>query len=280
MIGFTPMTGAFWSVLLLLQTNAALHSPASGPENGYVIPVGGGYVGTEILDRFAKLAGGVDAPIVIIPTAGERNVYPDAILEVHPLRRYGFQNLSVLHTRDRATADTDAFVQSIRKARGVWFDGGRQWRLVDSYLNTRTHRELEALLQRGGVIAGSSAGASIQASYLVRGAREGNTIMMAKGYEQGFGFLTPMAIDQHLIRRHRENDMLPVIALKPEILGLGLDEGTAVVVHGARLEVLGVSKVAIYDANYGAGPDGKGYYFLSAGDCFDIAKRTRIACAN
>ena len=274
------MTDALLSMLMLMQTNAALHSPASGPANGYVIPIGGGLVGPEILNRFAKLAGGLDAPIVVIPTAGDADTFAPAVLERHPLRKHGFTHLTLLHTRDRKVADTEAFAAVLKSAKGVWFDGGRQWRLVDSYLNTRTHRELDALLQRGGVIAGTSAGATIVGSYLVRGAREGNTIMMAKGYEQGLGFLSFVAIDQHLIKRKRENDMLPVVALKPELLGLGLDEGTAVVVHGTTFDVVGVSKVAIYDANYGAGPDGKGYYFLSAGDCFDIAMRKQIACGN
>jgi cyanophycinase len=273
------MTGAMISILMLMQTNAAFHSPAAGPAVGWVMPIGGGLVGPEILDRFAKLAGGLDAPIVVIPTAGDPDAFADTVLEKHPLRKYGFKNLTLLHTRDKSVAETEKFASVLQTAKGVWFDGGRQWRLVDSYLGTRTHRELDALLNRGGVIAGTSAGATIQGSYLVRGAREGNTIMMAKGYEQGLGFLSFVAIDQHLIKRKRENDMLPVVALRPELLGLGLDEGTAVVVHGTRFEVLGVSKVAIYDANYGSGPDGKGYYFLSAGDCFDIAKRKQIACA-
>ena len=84
------MTGAMISMLMLLQTNAALHSPASGPAKGYVIPIGGGLVGPEILNRFAKLAGGLDAPIVVIPTAGDADTYADSVLERHPLRKHGF----------------------------------------------------------------------------------------------------------------------------------------------------------------------------------------------
>lgn len=264
--------------ILLLQTNAALHSPASGPAQGYAIPIGGGAVGDEILARIAKLAGGLDAPVVVIPTAGERESYDHTALDLHPLKRYGFRNLTLLHTRDRAMADTEAFAAPIKDARVIWFDGGRQWRLVDSYLNTRTHKEFDALLARGGVIAGTSAGATIQGSYLVRGAREGNTIMMAKGYEQGLGFLSFVAIDQHLIARKRESDMLQVIAVRPELLGIGLDEGTAAVIHGTNLEVLGVSKMAVYDANFGTGPDGKQFYFLSSGQCLDIARRKQVDC--
>ena len=98
-------------------------------------------------------------------------------------------------------------------------------------------------LARGGVIGGSSAGATIQGSYLVRGAREGNQIMMAKGYEQGFGYLRGVAIDQHLLVRGRADDLVEVIDMKPELLGLGIDEPAAVVVHGDRLEVIGRSVV-------------------------------------
>ena len=146
-------------------------------------------------------------------------------------------------------ADSAEFVAALKTAKGVWIDGGRQWRLVDSYLGTKTAKELDNVLERGGVIAGTSAGATIQGSYLVRGAREGNTIMMAKGYEEGFGFLRNVAIDQHLIARHRENDLVPVISLKPELLGIGLDEATAIVVTGDSFSVIGASKVAIYDTN-------------------------------
>src|SRR5262249_58119965 len=103
-------------------------------------------------------------------------------------------NVTVRHTRDKAEADTEAFVAPLKTARGVWYDGGRQWRLVDSYFNTRTQRAIEAVLARGGVIGGSSARATIQGSYLGRGAREGNHSIMAKGYEQGFGFLQIVAI--------------------------------------------------------------------------------------
>jgi cyanophycinase len=272
-----------WFALLLLAipgwtqpvTNATVHSPGSGPAAGHLIVIGGGEVGREISDRFAALAGGKDALIVVIPTA-EENVPP---LEQHPLRQAGFTHLVQLHTRDRAEADSEAFVAPMRGAKGVWIDGGRQWRLVDIYLGTKTQRELEQLLARGGVIAGTSAGATIQGSYLVRGAREGNTIMMANGYEEGFGFLRNVAIDQHLIAWKRENDLVGVIALKPELLGIGIDEDTAIVVTGSMFEVIGASKVAIYDSNYGVGPDGKQYYWVHPGECFAITARMKQSCA-
>ena len=254
------------ATLLLL----ALHTSSDiGPPRGALVIVGGGALGKEIVDRFIALAGGVDAPIVLIPTAEGSSQYDDAYLQKSFLIKAGCKRVTLLHTKDRAVADSAAFVEPLRKARGVWFVGGRQWRLVDSYLHTRTQREIVKLLRRGGVVGGTSAGATIQGSYLVRGAREGNELMMAPGYEEGMGLLRNAAIDQHLLTRKRERDMIPVIAKHPSLLGIGLDESTAIVVRRNGFEVIGKSKVAIYES-------GKEFYFLSAGDRFDLAKRKRL----
>src|SRR5262249_52409152 len=127
-------------------------------------------------------------------------------------------------------------------------------------------------LKRGGVIGGTSAGATIQGSYLVRGAREGNTIMMAKGYEEGFGFLKNVAIDQHIDNRKSEADPQAVIAAHPQLLGIGISESTAIIVKGDSFSIIGKGNVAITDGKeYG----GKPYYFLKVGDSFDLAKRKK-----
>ena len=250
--------------LLLWLSFAA---PQVGPEHGTLVVAGGGQLGPEILDRFIAAAGGKDAPVVIIPTAGEDNAPMTA--EASALSKAGMTHLTALHTRDRAVADSEAFVAPLQQARGVWFVGGRQWRLADSYLGTRTEREIRAVLDRGGVIGGTSAGATIQGSYLVRGAVEGNQLMMSPGHEQGFGYLRNVAVDQHLITRHREKDMLAVIAAYPHLLGIGIDEATAIVVRGDQFEVVGSSKVAVYD-------NPNAFYFLNAGDRFDLKQRKKL----
>ena len=198
---------------------------------------------------------------MLIPTASESEHIDLKRQEQTFTRRFGFKHVTVLHTRDRAEADKEEFVAPLKEARGVWLGGGRQWRLVDAYMGTRTQREIESVLSRGGVIGGSSAGATIQGSYLVRGAREGNHIMMAKGYEAGFGYLKGVAVDQHLLVRRRQDDLVDVIVKKPELLGLGLDEPAAIVVQGDRMEVIGRSVVGIYD---GKEHDGKRYLFPRA----------------
>ena len=262
---------------VLLALTVVQAAPVVGPTNGALVIVGGRLKDPAILKRFIQLAGGPAAPIVIIPTANENDQVGPEWTYFKDLHDLGATNLTILHTRDREVADSAEFVRPLQQARGVWFGGGRQWRLVDSYLHTRTQDELFKLLARGGVIGGTSAGCSIQASYLVRGARAGNTIMMASGYEEGFGFLRGVALDQHLLTRHRENDLLPVIKRFPELLGIGLDEDTAIVVLGDRFEVLGSSKVAIYDPRYAPVAGEKPYYFLKAGDRFDLETRRQEA---
>jgi cyanophycinase len=242
-----------------------------GPSSGALVIVGGGMRDQAIVERFLNLAGGPDAPIVVIPTAGGAEEYDQYWQGLLQFKAAGATNLTVLHTTDRAEADTDEFVQPIREARGVWFGGGRQWRLADSYLHTRVHQELWALLERGGVIGGSSAGATIQGSYLARGDTKTNTIMMGD-HEEGMGFLKNTAIDQHLLRRNRQFDLIEIVKARPDLLGIGLDENTAIVVRGDRFEVIGQSYVAVYDYNSQLDSGGL-FYFLAPGDRFNLATR-------
>lgn len=259
-------------LLALLSTQALAAPTARGPDTGALIIVGGGKVGPEILDRFFALAGGKDAPIVVIPTAAGDPSYGPQTAGVKVLTDAGATHVTVLHTADRKEADSEAFTRPIAEARAVWIPGGRQWRLVDSYSGTRTETEIKKLLARGGVVGGSSAGASIQASYLVRGAREGNEVMMAPGYEEGFGLLQGAAVDQHVITRHRETDLDAVVAKHPDLLGVGLDESTAIVVQGRRFDVIGKSKVFVHDGK--PDPSGLTYHLLSTGDAYDMQALT------
>jgi cyanophycinase len=177
----------------------------------------------------------------------------------------------VLHTRDRVRANSDGFVEPLRHASGVWIGGGRQYRLADAYLGTAVEREIKALLARGGVVGGSSAGATIQGSFLVRGApSDNNSIVVSPGHVTGFGLLPNSAIDQHVNTRGRERDLDPVIDAHPELLGIGLDEDAAIVVHGDSFFVVG-GQVAIHD---GKAHDGAHYFFLSSGKSYDLKTRS------
>jgi len=261
---------------------AADDPPEYGPPKGTLVIVGGGNLdGTGIVEKFIQLAGGPDASFVIVPTAGG-NRNPDGALRAYkeedvigPWVKRGIKNVRMLHTHDPQVADTDAFAAVLRSANGVWFNGGRQWNIVDSYMNTLTYKEFHNVLARGGVIGGSSAGATIQGDYLVRGAIAGPQIMMTpeKEHERGFNFLRRTAIDQHINTRNRWDDLIPVIQKMPELLGLGLSEGTAIIVTGDRFEVMGTWKVAVHDNTRLYQPWEKPYFVLSPGDVFNMKTR-------
>jgi cyanophycinase len=268
------MLGALASAPALALHATGLNAQSVGPENGTLVIVGGALSDPEIVDAFIELSGGPDAPIVVIPTAGADLDYDDSFRRLQLFRDRGATNLTVLHTRDRSEADTEAFVAPIREAGGVWFTGGRQWRLADSYLGTRTEAALWDLLARDGVIGGSSAGATIQGSYLARGDTRTNTIMMGD-HEEGFAFLRDTAIDQHLLARNRQFDLIEVIEARPELLGIGLDENTAILVRGDQFSVIGESYVAIYDHDRMIGESGR-FMLLGSGDGYDLATRRPV----
>ena len=258
-------------VAALVASAAPAWAQQVGPARGALVLVGGNLQDPAIVERFLELAGGLDAPVVLIPTAGGAESYDETWRGVDAFRATGATRLTILHTTDRDTANTDAFVEPLRHARGVWFGGGRQWRLADAYLDTKVHEALREVLDRGGVIGGSSAGATILGSYLVRGDTRTNTIMMGD-HQEGFGLLRNVGVDQHLLRRNRQFDLVEVIRAHTDLLGIGIDEDTAIVVQGDRFEVIGRSYVAIYDHDRLLDSGGL-FYLLSPGDAYDLATR-------
>jgi cyanophycinase len=258
-------------------------APEYGPAKGTLVIQGGGSAeGTGIVETFINKAGGMGAKIIVVPTAGG-NKAQDGSIRVYkeeqvlaPWKKKGLTNVWMLHTHDPKVADTEEFAKILRDANGVWFDGGRQWNIVDSYANTLTYREFHKVLERGGAIGGSSAGATIQGDYLVRGAIAGPDIVMTPEpeHEHGFAFLRKVAIDQHINTRSRWDDIIPVIKKYPNLLGIGLSEGTAIVVTGDRFEVIGKWKVAVHDNTRVYQPWEKPYYVLSQGDVYNMKTRT------
>jgi len=216
-----------------------------------------------------------------VPTAGG-NRRPDGTITMYDSaqvlaswHRLGANNVRMLHSHDAKVADTDSFPNMLREASAVWFNGGRQWNIVDSYANTKTFGAFHDVLARGGVIGGSSAGATIQGAFLVRGAVSGSDVMMAPEpeHQTAFGFLRRSAIDQHINARNRWDDLIPVIKRFPDLLGIGLSEGTAIEVHGDAFTVMGKAEVTVHDNTRNYNPEGKPYLKLNPGEGFDMKRR-------
>jgi len=201
--------------------------------------VGGGKMPDTIRSRFIELAGGNKARLVVIPTASARIDNG----EISPTYSYWqsqqVSSVQLLHTRDRAQADDPGFVKPLETATGVWFTGGDQSRLTASYLGTAVLRELRKVLDRGGVIAGTSAGASVMSSVMITGGTTKAEI------DSGFGLAPGFVVDQHFTNRNRMGRLLGVLARYPDLLGVGIDEQTAAVIKGHTMSVVGDANVYI-----------------------------------
>lgn len=241
---------------------------------GTLVIAGGGDVPETAAERFIEGAGGPEATIVVITTANGDRPAPDA-RSIAWLAEAGAKNIHFVHPRTKADVEDPALVSLLRKAGGVWFTGGRQWRLVDTFEDTVAEAELHALLARGGAIGGAGGGASMLADYLVRGNPVSNKDIMAQGYEEGFGFLTGVAIDPFFTQRNRFADMARLKRAHPRLVGLGIDEDTALVIKDHALEVVGKNHVVIYGHQQPGGAD-KNVEFLFEGDRYDLASRQRL----
>ena len=266
-----------------------IKSQSIGPENGTLLICGGGKhhgMTDEMWSVFLELAGGPSAKLVVIPTAFDENSInydPEFKILERNFKSLGFNDVQFMHTRDPLIANSDEFVKPLKTATAVWLTGGRQWRTADAYLNTQTHKELKNLLDRNGVIGGTSAGASIQGSYLARGGRDANGNYSIIGNpEIGFGFVTNSAFDQHHLYRNRQYDMFDLLKIRPKLLGVGIDEFTAIIVQGNEFEVIGDKYVSIYDGTFWSPYFNKidtlktgenKFYVLKNGDKYNLKER-------
>ncbi len=274
----------FWGLLSVLPVGSSAQE--IGPARGSLVVSGGGETTSHIAVRFIELAGGPDAPIVVVPTSGRDDERYNASCPcLQRFRDAGARNLTVLHTRDRDVANTDAFVEPLREARGVWFMGGSHWLHTDAYLDTKVHDELFELLDRGGVIGGGSAGAHIQGEIMnVSRTPErefSERTLPREDWRRGFRLLRNVIIDVHVLARNRQFDMIGVMKAHPDMLGIAIDENTAIVVQGDDFEVIGTSYVIIHDNQSELPPDGPetmrtvggSFYFLRPGDTYDMKTR-------
>jgi cyanophycinase len=203
----------------------------------------------QLRNRFIELAGGTESHVVVITTA---SVYADTDKMEAKLsfwREQKVASLTVLHTRSRRTADEAEFARPLREATGVWFVGGNQNWLTETYLGTVTEREIRGVLTRSGVVGGTSAGAAIMSPVMIR--RDKPEVETGPG----FGFLPGTVVDQHFLKRNRQGRLLKVLGSYPDLVGLGIDEGTGLVVEGNRLSVVGDSQVVVCSPATGDSPE-------------------------
>ena len=242
---------------------------------GTLVIVGGGGMTRDIAKAFIDGGGGDNGHFVMLPIS-----MPDPLdvrAEEETMHRIGAKNVTIIPWREQKDLEDPKVIATLKGATGIWFGGGRQWNFVDAYEGTKLPALFKDVLNRGGVIGGSSAGATIIGDYMSRGAPAGPGMMMCEGYEKALGFLPGVVIDQHFSARNRFNDMTALMQKHPQFLGIGLDEATAIVVKGAAAEVLGRGKAHFYDTKKVRIPEGPDYDAYEAGSKYDLLTRKKLA---
>ncbi|GMU95222.1 MAG: cyanophycinase [Ignavibacterium album] len=236
------------SVIALLMSTFC---PAQS--KGHLVIVGGVQT-KEIVAKFVELAGGENARIIVIPNAGSNPVYWSEV-QVKEFNELGAKSDYLLFTKE--TADADSNLKKMDWANAVFFLGGDQSDLTRDMLGTRLLQKVFEIYYRGGVVGGSSAGAAVMSEVMITGNELLNKdsssafISIQKGNietAKGFGFIKSAIIDQHFLKRKRHNRLITLMCEHPDLLGIAIDESTAIIVNpDDTFEVLGNNQVLVYD---------------------------------
>jgi cyanophycinase len=260
------------------------------PPRGHLLIIGGGTRGPEVTARFVSLAGGPRGHVVVFPMASA-DAEESGRESAAELKAQGFADVRVSNLT-RAQADSEDAAASLADVTGVYFTGGDQSRLTAALLGTRVEARLHRLYAEGAVIAGTSAGAAVMTRVMITG-EERRPLAKDTPFQiveaedvvtsAGFGFLEGAIVDQHFVRRRRHNRLLSLVLENPALVGIGIDEGTAICVPPDRtFEVIGSGPVVVYDAtaapvgrdaDHGLRASGVTLHVLRQGARYDLAAR-------
>ncbi len=245
---------------------------------------------TRVLRRFVAEAGGPTSRVVVCATASALGPEIED-LYVELFGRLGAAEVRTVRPRDRRDAGRDAHARAVQDATAVFFTGGNQMKLSAAIRGTAFGAAVLAAYRRGALVGGTSAGASIVSEHMVGYGTPGfRPKMRMVGQAQGLGLLPGVIVDQHFGQRERHGRLLTLVAASPDLLGIGLDEDTAILVTDeSHLEVVGSGSVFCVDMRdahtdaataRGTAPlmvSGAVVHFLPAGACFDLPARTLVA---
>jgi cyanophycinase len=280
--------------LLLLTVLAGLATPVFGRAKGYLFIIGGGDRPASLMKPFIDLSARFGSgKIIVFPMASSEPAETGASLVAE------FKGLGAPHvechilTREQALAEDSPRI--LEGAGGVFFSGGDQSLQMAALRGTPVHHALLALYERGCVMAGTSAGAAVMSEVMITGderrkVEEGHAFEVLQADNtvtvEGFGFIKTAIIDQHFVTRKRHNRLISLVAERPQLLGVGVDEETAIIVAPEEtFEVIGNRSVVVYDGSPASvtitpakaiGFQGMVMHVLLAGDRFDLRERRMV----
>jgi cyanophycinase len=240
-----------------------------------LILIGGGKRTPEILTKFIAFSGNENGKILVIPWAsGEQEIaFSNIKNEVAALSKISVENapLSPLNAETKAKL----FAQ-LKTAKGVFFCGGDQNRIMEVLKDEELFKIMHEMYKNSVVFAGTSAGTAIMSEIMITGEGDFKVIDGSKvETKKGLGLVNDMIVDQHFIKRQRQNRLIGLIFKNPTLLGVGIDENTALVVEQNRYaEVLGESQVMIFEAL--KTPNEMKFLMLQKGEKYDLKKRKKM----
>jgi cyanophycinase len=202
-----------------------------------------------ILHKFLELAGGAKARLVIITAATECPLEVGAAYK-KVFKKLGCKDIEIVDVPNRDTANSESVCEVLRAGSGFFFTGGDQLRISSALGGTVFLKTMQKKFEEGAVIAGTSAGASVMSSTMItEGDSDESPKLNTLKMSPGFGLLPGVVIDQHFAQRGRIGRLLTALGQNPSVLGLGIDEDTAVIAEGQELLVWGNQTVTVLDGS-------------------------------
>ncbi|MCC6509069.1 MAG: cyanophycinase [Pirellulaceae bacterium] len=208
---------------------------------GALMLCGGGQLPNTLMETFFELGHASQGALVIIPSASSSADAGDYEPMLNAWQKFPWASIKVLHAMDRKQVENDSdFIKPLQQATAVWISGGDQRRLAERYLGTSVEHELKKVVVRGGIIGGTSAGSAIASRVMISGGRQQPVI------SNGLDLLPGSIIDQHFSQRKRYDRLASAVEQHPDRVGIGIDEGTGLVVSKQQARVLGDGSVYVY----------------------------------
>ena len=283
-----PLIMVLAAVVLTACAPKAPAPAAAAKPKGHLFIVGGGDRDEPLMRRYVELAKGYGTGRFVIFTMASSVPLETGPALVAEFKGYGVTDVAYFHlTREEAM--DPANLKILDGVSAVWFSGGDQAKQTAVLLGTPLHKRMLELYREGCLIGGTSAGAAVMSEFMITGnekragGEEGSwEVILADNVEhtEGFGFVTGAVIDQHFVTRRRHNRLIAVVLQYPSLVGVGIEESTAVLVRpDGKYEVLGEGQVIVYDARHAIAaqsPDGHlggrdlRMHVLLAGDVYDL----------
>lgn len=246
------MKKIFVAVILILSSQML-----DAQSKGTLFIIGGGNRSDDLMKNLVELSGDLNSKVIVVPNASGDKIETGEYL-VKEFKKLGFANTEFL-LFDKGTADVDSNLAKVKNAGLIYFSGGDQSFLTADLLGTKLFENIKEVYYKGGIISGTSAGAAVMSNIMITGDELINKDTLSSFNSisqknikttQGFGFIADDIIDQHFIKRKRNNRLLSVVLENPQKLGIGIDESTAIIVYpNDTFKVVGDNQVIIYDAS-------------------------------